>query len=96
MEVCYSKLIVMWHSAPRLFRIGWMAIRCGNISYVVANVTFCFCAILKCEFWNTEEKIIFLKKMCFSASGDSVFIFFPHVNESLKRNERRKEKVRME
>lgn len=55
---------------------NWTAIRCGNISYVVANVAFCFCAILKYEFWKNEEKIIFLKQMCFSASGDSVCIGF--------------------
>lgn len=78
---------------------NWTAVRCGNISCVVANVAFCFCAILKYEFWKNEEKINFLKQMCFSASGDSVcigfFFLFFNVNESLKRNERRKEKVRM-
>lgn len=86
----------MWYLVFRFFRIGWMVIRCGNIFYVVVNVIFCFCVILKCEFWNIEEKIIFFKKMCFLVSGDSVFIFFFYVNELLKRNERRKEKVRME
>lgn len=70
-------------------------IRCGSISPVVANVAFCFCAVLKYEFWKAEGEITFLKQTCFSASGDCTFIFYFHVNESLKRNERRKEKVRM-
>lgn len=70
-------------------------IRCGSISHVVANAAFCFCAILKYEFWKAEGEIGFLKQMCFSACGDGTFIFYFHVSESLKRNERRKEKVRM-
>lgn len=88
MGVCNGKLIILWLSAPCLSRIRWMTIRC-EVYYTVANVAFCFVTFLK-----SEENIIFLNQMCFSASGDSVFIV-SHVNESLKRNERRKEKVRM-
>lgn len=71
-----------------------MPVRCGNISHEWQQGPFAFVSFLKYEFWKTEGEIIFLEHMCFLAGGGSAFMFDFHVNESLKRNERRKEKGR--